>query len=343
MAWGYLGDSRSRRVLAYATPWSRLTRQKIDKPENFFHAFPGFITAIGDTPTANTIRCVFQNGAISAVFFDAGDPIPRKVISREVRSEEWDDETLLKARHNLLQECNPNAEYSLAPGLIAGDGYSIGHDDRMKMRHRIIGDGAPTSVQQWLPLRGKALWAADIRSPAFAIKEGKSRKQSKQLWVALQAAGVFAAILVLMQLSVWTLGIVNSFRYNKIAQQNPAVMLVANKQTLANRLIQTSEEELRPFGMLNTINAPRPDSVFFRSAVSRAFNILELEGEAGDVNAVNRYADTLLALPIVRAVENTPRTQRGQTTFQMIVHFNEVPPSPVIAATESTETNEPAE
>lgn len=340
LAWGYLSDARSNRVFTYATPWSRISKQKIEKPESFFHAFPGFISCFGDVYERNTMRVVFQNGAISAVFFAAHDPLPVKVVSRPVQSEEWDDAALLQARDKLLQSLQPINGYEIQGGILVGDGYSIGNDDRIRLSHRIIGQGAPVEQQWILPLRGKALWNADIRESGFAAKASRSRKQSQQLWMALQAVGGFALLLLLLQLTSWTLSAVNSFRFSKIAQQNPAVMLVANKQTLANRLIQTAEEELRPFAMLQAINTPRPDSVFFRSAISRAFNILELEGEAGDVNAVNRYADALRALPFIRSVENTPRTQRGQTTFQMVIHFSQIPTA---ATTATALTPNPAE
>jgi hypothetical protein len=114
---------------------------------------------------------------------------------------------------------------------------------------------------------------------------------------------------------------------SKVRQRN--AVRVENKITLATRLTQSTEEDLKPFLLMEAINPLRPDSIFFDKVRSSAFNEIEIEGKSTDgVTPVNGFADSIGQLPFVNSVENNSQTRNNQTSFELLITFSEMPPAP---------------
>lgn len=329
LAWGFLEDDLSSFALVYATPRTRLKGLKMDDPGKFLQLFPGFITLFGETFERPTVRFLSQNGNLTALFFEKGNPVPEKVISRHIKEELLTDEVLLEAREKLEKSLKIQ-EYSIEPGLWLGEGMEIEGEGEFVFLHRHVSNKNPEPLKEHrLRLKGDQLWAADLRDGAYAGTERKSRQRSSVIWKSLKAAAITAAVLLFLQFFILGLSAFNALRENRIAELEPDATRVENKLTLAQRLTQSTEEDLQPFLLMEAINPLRPDSVYFDKVRSRAFNQLEVEGQSAEgVTPFNAFADSIGKLSYVQEVVPNPQTRNNQTTFELEITFSRLPPPP---------------
>ena len=180
-----------------------------------------------------------------------------------------------------------------------------------------------------LNLPGNQLWDADIRDSAYAATESTGRRRSRLIWKSLRAAAVTALVLLIFQIANLGLSTFNLLRDRSLGELEPKVTRVDNKLTLAERLTQSTEEDLQPFLLMETINPLRPDSIYFEKVRSRSFNSVEVEGKSTEgVTPVNAFADSLNQLAFVDSVENNSQTRNNQTSFELKITFSELPDPP---------------
>jgi hypothetical protein len=330
MAWGFLFAPGSAHAFVYATPKSRLKRLDFELSDKYLQLFPGFISLNGDAFDQDTVRFIVWNGVLSALRFAAHNPVPVAVTSRKVPGGLLTDDVLLAARDRLaasLQESDGVAE----DGLWLGQAVEILPGDVPRFRHRhLISSGSPQPLRDHaLQLSEQALWAADLRDAAYAARESAVRRRSRVVWTSLRAAVWTAVALLFLQLGTLALAGFNMLRENRIAELSPLAERVENKLTLAQRLTQSTEEDLKPFLLLESINPLRPDSIFYDRVRSQAFNELRIEGQSTEgVTPVNAFAESIEQLDFVAAVVNNSQTRSNQTSFEFITTFASLPPEP---------------
>lgn len=349
MAWGYLHAPDSPHILIYATPRNRLTRAGLSDLERWHHVFPGFISLFGKQWDSPKVVFLSQTGSISALYFEAKQSVPCRIVSRPIGADLLTDEAILKAREKLLIQLPEAESFDLDPGIYIGSGTHVHSDDRCSFHHRYLAGNSETESSHTLPVPESGLWAIDIRDSEFAITEGKSRALGKRLWKGLIAATATAALLVIAQLGYYALESWNGIRERQILSMAPAVSRVEHTQTLVDRLTRSVEQDIHPFYLLQAINADRPNSVFFSKVGARSFNRLEVEGESTEgVSTVNRYADNLLASSSITEVVNNSQTRVGRTSFELLITFDrnstrgdvQIPESGDEPATDSDENGE---
>lgn len=325
--WGYVSDPAAPRALAYATTKGRLRQLGFDAPESFVHLFPSFLSRFGDTFAVPTIRFIAYGQTLSAVFHAAGHPVPQKIHSAALQQHCRDDDAWLAARDQLLQSL-PHAGFVAEPGLWLCLQVSVDQQDHVSFLHHRI--GAPTAVPEsyQLALDNDSLWAADLRDPSFAQRERANRKRSRAIWQSLRLSAAVALFLLIWQLFTFGLNGFNLFQEQRMADLSSKALRVENKFTLANRLTESTEQDIQPFGLLESINPLRPDSVYFNRVRARAYNRLEIEGDSEQgVTPVNSFADALERLPFVGSVENNVQTRNNQTSFRFVIEFSSPPPA----------------
>ncbi|NDV62503.1 hypothetical protein G0Q06_08580 [Puniceicoccales bacterium CK1056] len=329
LAWGFFQSVNSPHAFVYATAKARLKRLGFEDIEQYLQLFPGFISFFGETVSSPTIRFLSQNGVISALYLVPGNPVPEKVISRKVMGDLLTDDSLLEARETMAGSINASG-YSLEEGLWLGEGFDILSDDSLLFRHRFLQPEDPGKVEErLLPLSEAELWAADIRDEAFANTERIVRRRSSFIWKSLRVAAVTAIVLLFLQVANFGLSTFNIFRERTLRELEPGAVRVENKLTLAQRLTQSTEEDLNPFLLMEAINPLRPDSIYFEKVRSRAFDSLEVEGKSSEgVTPVNAFADSINQLAFVDSVENNSQTRNNQTSFELTISFSSLPEEP---------------
>ena len=329
LCWGYIAAEEASTACVYATPRSRLRSLGFDQLEQWHHLFPGFVSILGEPVEKACVRFVAQQGVVTALRLQPGHAVPQAVTSRRVRGEIVDEGALLETRDRLAASL-AGAEVPLEPGLWLGAGVGIGQQGEALFRHHRLlpGEGESQHLCQ-LPVDESRAWEFDLRDAVFAATEKTVRRRSGLIWKSLRVAGWTTLVLLLLQLGSFALAGWNQLRAVEISRLEPQATRVENKLTLAGRLNQSTEEDLRPFLLLESINPIRPDSIFFEKVRVRAFNELEIEGKSTEgVTPVNSYADTIAQLPFVADVENNSQTRNNQTSFEIVISFAEMPPPP---------------
>jgi len=329
LVWGFFENPETPWAFVYATPWSRLRRLDFDDPSKYFQLYPGFISLYGESHTEPTIRFLSQNGILSALYFQAQHTVPEKIISRKITAELLTDEILLRSLANFKATLKSDG-YTCEDGLWMGEGVTILSSDNIRFRHRHIVEGTPQGLRNiTLSLSEDALWAADLRDNVLATQERNIRKRSGIIWKSLRVATWTVILLILFQLSNVGLSAFNFFRQNVLDEMEPRATRVENKLTLAQRLTQSTEEDLKPFLLMESINPLRPDSIYFEKVRSRAYNQLQIEGRSMEgVTPVNAFADSIFQLPEVQNVQNNSQTRNEQTSFEFLITFSGMPPEP---------------
>lgn len=329
LAWGFLESDKSPYVYVYATPKSRLKKLELGDMDAFYQLFPGFLTLFGDTVDRPTVRFLAQNGVVSALFLPAHNPVPETIVSRAVKADLLTDDQILAARDKLAESLSTDG-YEVEDGAWNGEGMSIRSDGQPRFKHRHLNSGTPLGMREHvLALSEHALWAADLRDSAYAGTERNTRKRSRIIWTSLRVALVSGVALLLLQLAAFGISTYNAFLERQILALEPRATRVENKLTLAERLTQSTEEDIKPFLLMEAINPLRPDSIYFDKVRSRAFNQLEIEGESSEgVTPVNAFADSILQLELVNSVDNNSRTRNNQTSFEFLITFDSLPPEP---------------
>lgn len=327
LAWGALFDPVSHAALLTAVPKARLAARGIEQPEAAYHLFPAPIALWPNPPERDCLRCVLFRDSLSACAFHSGVPVPFKVLSQRLKDPA--PNAAFAARQSLAAKLNL-PDLPLEDGLWLLDSISVEPNDRLLLHRAFLpepGQSSNDSIALQLP--SAALWLADLRDPDFARKEARKRAASKRVWRTLTAATIAAALLLLLQLGTGVLAALDHFARQRIAELEPRVQRIENTMTLASRLAQSTNEDIRPFHLLEAINALRPDALYFREVRANAFNRLQLEGVSdGGVNAVNSFADTLAAQPWVAEVGNNAQTRNNQTTFVLDITFAALPDLP---------------
>lgn len=329
LAWGFLQADHSPHALVYATAKARLTRLEFENLENYLQLFPGFISLFGETVSAPTVRFLCQNGVLSAQYMAAGNPVPEKVVSRKVMGELLTDDTLLEARKSMAASLDVTG-YSVEEGLWLGEGFDILSNDALLFRHRHLQPGVHGEVvERLLPFSENELWAADIRGDLYAGRERMVRRRSSFIWKSLRAAVVTAIVLLILQIGTFGLSTFNLLRERTLRELEPSAVRVEDKLTLAQLLTQSTEEDLNPFLLMESINPLRPDSIYYEKVRSRAINSLEVEGKSTEgVTPVNAFADSINQLAFVESVENNSQTRNNQTSFELTITFSSQPEEP---------------
>ena len=324
LAWGYVRHVRTR-ALVYAATHERLEKAGLEDLGPAWQALPGFI-ALCDTASAGPrLRFASTGRAISALFFNAGESVPYKVLSRPLPPGE-DAETapkLLAARdtlHKSLGASAPQAE----PGLWRVDGAEA--DGRDKVRFRVVRiepSGAVLDRALEPVLGGQALWDADVRGRSFAAQTQRQRRQSLYIWAAFAAACTAVLLLVLSQFVLWGTRAYTRHMRSVEDARRPQVMLLESKLNFANNLESVTEREMKPFAMLASAASIKPPEIHFDRIQTSGWNVMRLEGKAGRAEQINQYIDRLRETSFVQDVRNVRSESRaGQTTFDFEVVFN---------------------
>ncbi len=328
LCWGYLSHPSSPHVLVYASYRERLSEQGYEDLDQYHQVFPGFITRFGQTFERAAISFLFENGSLSALFFQKNNPVPEKIISRALGDETPDSSALLVLRENLIKT-GETSGYLPEEGVWTGIDHRIDVDGMVQFSHRregMTGDDLSTASPQFTApaLDEWSLWVADVRNHNFSRQMYRARRTSRRLWQGAVAAMVAVAILLVAETSAFMTNLWTHSREKQIEAQAEEALRIESRFDLLQKVDQFAQHEIKLFEMLDILNRLRPASVHFTRASSDAYNQVAVHGLGTNVEEVNRYGEQLLGSPLIAEANIQVVSRRGKAPFSMQVSFQEL-------------------
>jgi hypothetical protein len=305
LCYGFLYEPHNRGLLIYAAIRRRVEQLFPGALEKARFMLPGFCLLHGLQSHANKALLLECDDSQSLLNMDAhGLPVPAEKtqvdnaespIHLRLDNIEWTKEGSLEAS---FEQLAPHPEQTLAQTL---------------------------SVQ--------TLWAADVRDADFKRLERSRRNRERQLMQAIALGGWAALFLLVSQIGLWGLSRHVDNRMSERERLQPAVLSVQDRHSLLTTLEQVTAAELRPLDVLEAMNRLRPDAIHFTEMRAEGQNRITVEGIAGSVNALNRYAESLTESGEFRVGDPRTLVRAGRTTFTLTVDYTG--PLPVLAGTAS--------
>ena len=167
------------------------------------------------------------------------------------------------------------------------------------------------------------LWRADLRDYETRAKELRIRQVRGWIYKAIQTAAIAACGLLLLQFASLFLQNELSQRYSRILEDEGAAQLISDQQQSLRTLQAFDNEELRPFRMLEAVNAIRPKTIYFESVSSEQSNVMRIRGIAPSVPALQSFQKQLNTQDALKEaiLEEFP-INGGKVNFSMRLHFN---------------------
>lgn len=331
--WGYLQAEASDRIVLYAAHRERIKQLGIEQIDEYAWVLPEFAPLVCTFFPEATEVVVQTSESICLLQFEKGHGVPVYASVRALAASD-DADTLIQSLRNeapKLHDGHPSltlhptsqdvTEHGLAAFNFQVTGKYPSTEDEAKLAQL-----SPDASQ---------LWKADVRSIEFKKAERNARKLGDLLLRITTWAAVFAVLLVLGELVLFTANTWLNTRHAKVAEQQPIVDKISEKQTLMVKLEQIEQNDLRPIAMLQALNDKRPSGIYFTDAIAEGENQLKIEGIANNVNAMNSYADSLQQSGRFQLLDPPQSLIRGgKVTFSLMLSFSppqdEPEPQPLV-------------
>ncbi len=305
LCYGFLYEPCNRGLLIYAAIRRRVEQLFPGALENARFMLPGFCLLHGLQSHANKTVLLQCDGNPSLIKIDAnGLPVPADEGSRD------------------------NAD---SPIHLRLDNVACTKEGSLEANFVQLGPPVEEFLTQTLSVQ--ALWAADMRDADFKRIESLRRNRERQLMRAIALGGWAALFLLISQIGLWGFSRHVDSRMSERERLQPAVFIVQDRHSLLTTLEQVAAAELRPLDVLEAMNRLRPDAIHFTEMRAEGQNRITVEGIAGSVNALNRYAESLSESGEFRVGDPRTLVRAGRTTFTLTVDYTG--PLPVLAGTAS--------
>ena len=325
LAYGVIEDPATNHLIIIATPNTRIRDLGINHFEDALFAIPDFCSLPRKKHARAVVRTHASHNTITALFFEADNPVPTKIVSRRRQSEIPSDDALFIDRESLFNQVSTSG-YEKEDGLWYSLKSDLSDPNAIKFGHRHITKDAQ-EPDTYASIPSHTLWALDLRNTAFKTTLHQERIQSNRVWLGLRFGFLFLGFLILLQFTTWGIHLWTENRNARILEQSAQIQRLEDANQLSDRLEQASDRSLQPERMLMLANDVRPDTIYFTDIHSLAYNQLEINGESkGGIVAVNRYAEVLEAQPLIESVKHEAETRQTQTTFKMVITYGELEP-----------------
>jgi hypothetical protein len=333
LAWGYLIHERSTHLVLFAAARDRLERENLVPDGSFIHVLPSFFAAAPADSTSHWVL-LWEAKHLVALHYESEIPLPTR-FELEPLIEDT-PAGAFAARDRLLKRLGHTGRTEAAPVILTQPEATRASRGRLQFTFNAYSapDAEPTRVNGNPPADPAAYWTADLRDQAFRTAEQQRRRTLRIMNRALQAAGIAAAILLMLQfvwagVSVWL-----HSAESRVTRQQPLVDQLTQKNDLVQKIDQFSAHQLRPFEMLGILNELRPPNVIFKSAKASNGDEIVAECTASDVPSVNSFIDAIDRSQVADVNPNSMNTLMGPrgVTFSLAVKFRQPPPAEAMPA-----------
>lgn len=333
--WGYYPELSSQTALLYMGLKEQFTVNEY-AIEGAQYVFPAFLAAVVATSEYDGIQFFADDYGLSALWCEANNPLPRKVLSRR-----WsafgvdcpppeDGEVLLEIVRNWTQELQVVTDVPVKHRLIRLSGLQLESSSTLHLSLASLNWQNGSEIESLSKsLLGDSLYACDVRDETHIQKLKTKARASHRLWRALQVGGFFALSFGLLAIGLLLSGQALKRQDDRLKMQASAVEQVNQKEILLNSLDLFSIAALQPFEALERMNRVRPDALYFTSLEAGAnrktereeFSI-KLKAVASSAAQADKFSAQLQADPFFSQVRLSKlRSKTKRTDFELEVHM----------------------
>lgn len=331
--WGYLQAEASDSILLYAAHRERIKQLGIEQIEDYAWVLPEFAPLICTYFPEATEIIVQSSESICLLQFEKGHGVPVYASVRALTEAGEADELIetLRKQAPKLHSGHPRLTLHPTSASITEQGQAV-FNFQVTGKYPSAEDEAKLAE---LSPDANQLWQADVRALEFKRSERNARKLGDLLLRITTWAALFAVLLVLGELILFTANTWLNTRQAKIVEQQPIVDKISEKQTLMVKLEQIEQNDLRPIAMLEALNEKRPSGIYFTKAIVEGENQVKIDGIANNVNAMNSYTDSLQGSGRFELLDPPKSIIRGgKVTFTLMLSYtpstdNPIPERPV--------------
>ncbi len=329
LAWGWVLDSRGKRIFLHAVCKSRVGGPGLAAWAHARHVLPAFFPVLFHRAQDREAVLFVHGDAMSAMAFEPGVLFPVKILHRQLADIGEQSPEAYAGVQDELCRLMQQAGYPCKPGLRLFDRTHAVGNNRVRFICRDMSSGPdadnPPAVHAE-EVAGDTLWRADLRDADFIVREKKDRLTQARLWRVLCAWGAAAGLLLLLSLIYVLWGWALGSRQTQITRLEPAVISVQGNDMLLQRLRQFSGQPFMPFNVLGVLNEFRPASIYFRSCALNNENVVTVQGVAANVEEVNRYSERLRQSGRFASVDlGSVQTRAGDIQFTLNLIYVPVP------------------
>jgi Tfp pilus assembly protein PilN len=333
--WGYYPEPSSQQALLYMGLKEQfpVSESAIGSAQ---YVFPSFLAAVVAKREYDGIQLFADDYGLSALWFEASNPLPRKVLSRRwsafgVESPPSDNSELLhEIVRNWTKELQVVTDISVNDRPIRLSYLQLESSSTLHLSLDISNWQNGSEIETLSKtLTGDTLYACDVRDETQIQKLKTKALASHRLWRALQIGGAFAASLGLLAIGLLLSGRALESQDAKLQKQASAVEQVNQKEILLDSLDLFSIAALQPFEALERMNRIRPDSLYFRSLEAGANRqaereefTIKLKAVASSAAQADKFSAQLQADPFFSQVRLSKlRSKTKRTDFELEVQM----------------------
>lgn len=299
----------SKNVLVYAAYRKRFPSEQVETWAAAEAVLPSFVSMLRAKVAGSTTLLIWSEKSLTAIRWEDPNDAPISVHARELPPDfKPEDRDIM--RDTLLRISGASihvVESESAPALDPSS-----QDDQFIFRS--------TSYES--TFTREEIDVLDVRDKEELTTRRRARSRDLLLWRVLLGCAATIAFCVLLECTLFGLGIWQKNREITVQNQLAKVSKIKQTHTLVQQVEDRFTKRIRPFEMLSIVGEKLPASVVFTRATIKDLYTLDVEATATNPTDIDLFRVTLNSLPVCESVEiKNQQAQTGRTTFRATVKF----------------------
>lgn len=307
---GHYWRPGARNALVYAAYRKRFPSEQVETWAEAEAVMPAFASMLHAKVAGSTTLLIWTEKTLTAIRWEDPNDAPISVHARELPPDfKPEDRDLL--RDDLLRISGASihvVESEAAPALDSAGS----QDDEYLFR----------STSYDSNFTREEIDVLDVRDKEELQSRRRARARDLILWRVLLGCAATIALCVLLEGTIFGLGLWQKNRERVVRNQTPQVEKIKQTNSLVLQVEERSTKRIRPFEMLTLLDGKLPASVVFSRATVKDLYTLEIEATATNPSDMDLFRVTLNSLPFCESVEvKLQGAQAGRNPFRATVKF----------------------
>lgn len=305
---GHYWRPGSKNALVFAAYRKRFPSEQVETWAEAEAVIPAFVSMLHAKVAGSTTLLIWSEKTLTAIRWEDPNDVPISVHARELPPD-FKPEERQAMREALLYVSGASIHVVESEATPALDPAS--QEDEFLFRS--------TSYES--KFTREEIDVLDVRDKEELTSRRRARSRDLILWRTLLGCAATIAFCVLMEGTLFGLGLWQKNREITVHIQEPGVTKIMLAQNLTQQVEERSTRRLRPFEMISVISEKLPTSIIFSSATVKDYT-LDVEGQASVSSEVEIFRSNLSNQPAIEHVEiKETRVANNQTRFRFLITF----------------------